>query len=109
MTTTEIRNVVFDVGGVLIELRYERFIRHLAAAGIDMTDLPAWLVRVDIAGHERGEFPGEALLERIANLAATPLDRDDLRARWLDMFEPAETMFALARGLMPDYRVFLLS
>jgi len=109
MTTTEIRNVVFDVGGVLIELRYERFIRHLADAGIDMTDLPAWLVRVDIAGHERGEFPGATLLERIAAMAPSPMDPIDLRTRWLDMFEPAHAMIALARGLMPRYRVYLLS
>jgi 2-haloacid dehalogenase len=109
MTTTTIRNVVFDVGGVLIELRYGRFIEHLAAAGIDMTDLPAWLMRVDIAGHERGEFPGETLLERIAAMAVTPMDSVELRTRWLDMFEPAQAMINLARGLMPEYRVYLLS
>jgi len=38
-----IRNVVFDIGGVLVRLRYRPFIEYLAAAGIDMTDLPAWL------------------------------------------------------------------
>ena len=81
-----IRNVVFDVGGVLLELRYEPFIRHLAEAGIDMRDLPAWLTRVDIAGHERGEFTGDTLLERIAAMASPALDAADLRVRWLDMF-----------------------
>ena len=107
--TTTIRNVVFDVGGVLLELRYEPFIRHLAQAGIDMRDLPAWLTRVDLAGHERGELAGEELLGRIAAMAARPLDAADLRERWLDMFERSEEMFALAAGLMGEYRVFLLS
>jgi FMN phosphatase YigB (HAD superfamily) len=106
---TTIRNVVFDVGGVLLELRYEPFIRHLAQAGIDMHDLPGWLTRVDLAGHERGELAGEVLLERIAAMAARPLDLADLRARWLDMFERSEEMLALASGLMRDYRVYLLS
>jgi haloacid dehalogenase superfamily, subfamily IA, variant 3 with third motif having DD or ED len=104
-----IRNVVFDIGGVLLNLRYEPFIRYLAAAGIDMRDLPGWLTRVDLAGHERGEHDGEALLARIAALATTPLDARDMHARWLDMFDRSDEMFALAQGLMTDYRVYLLS
>ena len=104
-----IRNVVFDVGGVLLELRYDPFIRYLAEAGIDMRDLPGWLTKVDLAGHERGELAGEELLARIAAMASRPLDPVDLRGRWLDMFERSEEMFALAAGLMQDYRVYLLS
>jgi 2-haloacid dehalogenase len=104
-----IRNVVFDVGGVLLELRYESFIRYLGGAGIDMRDLPAWLVRVDLAAHERGELTGVELLERIAAMATRPLDPAELHARWLDMFDRSEEMFALAAGLMRDYRVYLLS
>lgn len=104
-----IRNVVFDVGGVLLNLRYEPFIRYLHLAGIDMRDLPAWLTRVDLAAHERGELSGEDLLERIAGMAQEPLDRAELRARWLDMFDRSEEMFGLAAGLMQDYRVYLLS
>lgn len=108
-TTTEIRAVVFDVGGVLLELRYEGFIRYLADAGVDLRDLPAWLARVDLAGHERGDVAGEVLLERIAAMATRPLDPEHLRARWLDMFEQSDAMFRLASGLMDRYRVYLLS
>jgi 2-haloacid dehalogenase len=32
-----------------------------------------------------------------------------MRERWVDMFARSEEMFALAQGLMADYRVFLLS
>lgn len=104
-----IRNVVFDVGGVLLNLRYEPFIRYLQVAGIDMRDLPAWLTRVDLAAHERGELTGEALLERIACMASPPLDREELRLQWLDMFDRSDDMFRLASGLMQEYRVYLLS
>jgi FMN phosphatase YigB (HAD superfamily) len=104
-----IRNVVFDVGGVLVRLRYQPFIAYLGRAGIDMSDLPGWLTRVDLAGHERGELAGEDLLARIAAEAASPLDPDELRVHWLDMFERSDEMFALASGLMDDYRVYLLS
>jgi 2-haloacid dehalogenase len=104
-----IRNVVFDIGGVLVRLRYQPFIEYLAGAGIDMTDLPRWLERVDLAAHERGEIGGEELLGRIAAMARQPLDPAELRGRWLDMFDQAQEMFDLARGLKDEYRVLLLS
>ena len=104
-----IRNVVFDVGGVLLDLRYEPFIRYLAEAGIDMRDLPGWLAKVDLAGHERGDHTGEELLARIAAMARRPIDPQIMRVRWLDMFDRSEEMFSLARGLMAEYRVYLLS
>lgn len=104
-----IRNVVFDVGGVLLNLRYEPFIRYLQEAGIDMRDLPAWLTQVDLAAHERGEMTGEALLGRIAGMASHPLDLAELRSRWLDMFDRCDDMFRLASGLMQEHRVYLLS
>ena len=104
-----IRNVVFDIGGVLLRLRYQSFIEYLAGAGIDMTNLPRWLEQVDLAAHERGEIGGEELLGRIAAMARRPLDPVELRSHWLDMFDRAHEMFDLAEGLKAQYRVFLLS
>ena len=104
-----IRNVVFDVGNVLVKLHYQPFIEYLARAGVDMTDLPYWLRQVDIEGHERGDFPGELLLQRVASMSPVPLDPAELRTQWLSMFERWDEMFDLASGLMTDYRVYLLS
>ena len=104
-----IRNVVFDVGGVLVRLRYEALIRYLGEAGIDMSDLHGWLARVDLVGHERGEVSGAEVLGRIAAMATRPLDHAELEHRWLDVFERADGMFELATGLMQHHGVFLLS
>jgi FMN phosphatase YigB (HAD superfamily) len=104
-----IRNVVFDIGGVLLRLRYQPFIEYLSGVGIDMTNLPKWLEQVDLAAHERGEIGGDELLGRIAAMARLPLDAAELRSRWLDMFDRAHPMFDLAAGLKDEYRVFLLS
>jgi FMN phosphatase YigB (HAD superfamily) len=104
-----IRNVVFDVGGVLMRLRYQPFIRYLSAAGIDLSDLPAWLTTIDLEAHERGEITGRELLGRVAASARHPLDPLDLERRWLDMFDRSGEMFELATGLMERYRVYLLS
>lgn len=109
MSVTVIKSVVFDVGGVLVDLRYQGFIKYLGMAGVDMTNLPAWLTHVDLAAHERGEVPTAVLMDRIASLAKLPLDRDELEARWVDMFERSDEMIDLATGLMRDYRVYLLS
>jgi FMN phosphatase YigB (HAD superfamily) len=104
-----IRNVVFDVGGVLVRLRYQPFIDYLTAAGIDMTDLPAWLTKVDLSAHERGEITGQVLLARVAAMARHPLDPQELETRWLDMFDRAQEMLDLASWLRDRYRVYLLS
>jgi len=104
-----IRSVVFDIGGVLVRPRYQPFIEYLEAAGIDMSDLPAWLQRVGLVEHERGEQTGEQLLGRVSAMARRPLDADELKARWLGMFERWHEMCDLAEGLKERYRVFLLS
>jgi hypothetical protein len=104
-----IRNVVFDVGGVLVKLHYQPFVGYLMKSGVDMSDLPGWLKAIDLEAHERGDLTGEAMLERIAGMATRPLDPDELRTQWLSMFERWDEMFTLASGLMTDYRVYLLS
>lgn len=104
-----IRNVVFDVGNVLVKLHYQPFIGYLAGAGVDLSDLQGWLKAIDLEGHERGDLAGEVLLQRIAATASRPLDPAELRTHWLSMFERWDEMFELASGLMTDYRVYLLS
>ena len=104
-----IRNVVFDVGNVLVPLNYGPFLAYLTESGVDLTDMPAWLARIGLEAHERGELTGEAFLERLAGTSGRKLDPVRLRSSWLDMFDEAPEMFALATGLMSDYRVYLLS
>jgi len=104
-----ITNVVFDVGNVLLPINYAKFMGYLTESGVDLSDLPGWLARVGLESHERGEIGGEELLGRIARTAGRPLDPALLKRNWLDMFDRSEEMFALATGLMADYRVFLLS
>jgi FMN phosphatase YigB (HAD superfamily) len=104
-----IENVVFDVGNVLVSINYRPFLAFLSDSGVDLSDIPGWLERIGLDAHERGELDGEAFLERLAGTSGRPLDRKRLRTSWLDMFDEAQEMFALATGLMADYRVYLLS
>jgi HAD superfamily hydrolase (TIGR01509 family) len=109
MTGNAIRNVVFDVGGVLVRLQFAPIIRFLSDSGVDMRDIPAWLERIDLVAHERGEFGGEELLARIRALATRPIDAQELHRHWLGMFERAHDMFDLLEALRARHRVFLLS
>ena len=104
-----IRKIVFDVGNVLVPLDYGPFLTFLSESGVDLSDMPSWLARIGLEAHERGEIDGEAFLDRLAGTAGRPLDPVRLKASWLDMFDVAPEMFELAKGLMSDYRVFLLS
>jgi HAD superfamily hydrolase (TIGR01509 family) len=104
-----IRNVVFDVGNVLLPLDYRAFLTFLTEAGVDLSDMPGWLARIGLEAHERGELRGEAFLERLASTSGRQLDLARLRRAWLDMFDEAPEMFALATGLKSQYRVYLLS
>ena len=79
-----IRNVVFDIGGVLVRLRYQRFIEYLGEAGIDMTrparvarpsgprSARAWRdARCKIAGADRGDGTAAARSCRAAPSAGS--------------------------------------
>jgi putative hydrolase of the HAD superfamily len=104
-----IENVVFDIGNVLVAINHRPFLAFLCESGVDLSDIYGWLARIGLDAHERGELDGEAFLERLAGTSARPLDRQRLRASWLDMFDETPEMFALATGLKAEYRVYLLS
>jgi FMN phosphatase YigB (HAD superfamily) len=103
------RNIVFDVGGVLVQLRYGRFVEYLAAAGADVSDLKNWAALVGLEHHEAGKLDGTRFLERIVTATPRALDPVELGRHWIDMFTPDEEMFALVRALRTGHRVFLLS
>jgi FMN phosphatase YigB (HAD superfamily) len=107
--TPQIDAIVFDVGWVLVRLDYQPLLGCFVRAGIDPGAMPDIVRRIDLDAHERGEKSGEALLDDLVALAPDRLDRDEVARHWLDMFEPIEPMFALARTLSATYRVHLLS
>jgi HAD superfamily hydrolase (TIGR01509 family) len=106
---TPIDAIVFDVGRVLVHLDFQDLAPFLARHGVDASSINRLAERIGLAAHERGEFGGEAVLDRFIALADRPMDREELRRHWLDIFEPAEEMMDLARRLASTRRVFLLS
>jgi 2-haloacid dehalogenase len=104
-----IDTIVFDVGRVLVQLEPRPLLELLARHGASDRDLESLVMRVALHEHETGALPGEALIERLAALAPTPIPPAAARAAWLDMFELDHAMIALAHALALRRRVFLLS
>jgi FMN phosphatase YigB (HAD superfamily) len=104
-----IKNLVFDIGQVLVRLRPQPLLSLFAAHGYVPQDLPDVVTRVGLHEYEAGRFDGEELLSRLIALAPQPPPRAAVRAAWLDLFEPIEAMLEFARRARGPYRTFLLS
>jgi HAD superfamily hydrolase (TIGR01509 family) len=104
-----IRNIVFDIGWVLVRLNYRPLLGLLRARGAQVEDRDTVLQRIALAEHECGRMPGRGLLERLAALTREPVSLEEVHAQWLNMFELEAAMVGLAHRLSERYRVFLLS
>jgi FMN phosphatase YigB (HAD superfamily) len=105
-----IRNIVFDIGWVLVRLNYRPLLDFLRGHGAQLADRDAVMTRIRLEDHETGQLPGQGLLERLRELTRSQAaSLEELRAKWLDMFELEAGMVELAHRLSERYRVFLLS
>src|SRR6516165_5284286 len=109
-TPQPIRNIVFDIGWVLVRLNYRPLLEFLQAHGAELADRDAVMSGIRLEDHETGQLPGQGLLERLRGLTrARTVSLEETRAKWLDMFELEPTMVELAHRLSERHRVFLLS
>ena len=105
-----IRNIVFDIGWVLVRLNYRPLLELLHRHGAELADRDAVMRGIRLEDHETGQLSGEGLLERLRGLTrARTVSLEEMRAKWLDMFELEPAMVELAHRLSERYRVFLLS
>ena len=109
-TPQPVRNIVFDIGWVLVRLNYRPLLELLQAHGAELADRNAVMTGIRLEDHETGQLSGEGLLERLRGLTrARKVSLEEMRAKWLDMFELEPAMVELAHRLSERYRVFLLS
>ena len=104
-----IRNVVFDIGWVLVSLRYRPLLDFLAAHGARVGERDAVMEHIQLEEHESGRMSGRGLLEQLRALTRVPVTLEQVQARWLDMFELEPAMVELAHRVSERRRVFLLS
>jgi len=110
MPPQPIRNVVFDIGWVLVRMNYRPLLEFLQAHGAQLADRNAVMTRIRLEDHETGQLSGLGLLERLRALTRSQAaSLQEMQAKWLDMFELEPAMIELAHRLSERYRVFLLS
>lgn len=109
---TQIKNLIFDLGVVLVDLDRERCIQAFRELGI--TDVEKM---ISVAGHdgifgqyELGAISTSEFYEYIRTLSGCKLTDEQIRSAWLSMLGklPATKLKKLLE-LQNDYRVFLLS
>lgn len=108
----EIRNIVFDIGRVLVHLDFRPLFAWLEEHGALQGGIDEVAARIALADHESGRLAGPGLLDRLVTLVDLAEEQGVhaiAREKWLDMFEPQPGMFALAEHLARRRRVFLLS
>jgi 2-haloacid dehalogenase len=103
-----IRDIVFDIGRVILDIHPEPMLEFLHRRGAPRLDLHATLERVGLNDHETGRLDGDGLIERFRALAPQATHAE-LRAQWLDMFAPHADMIALTHRIAPHHGVYLLS
>jgi len=104
-----IRDIVFDIGRVFVEIEPRPLLELLAAHSAACTDLQSLIAAIALDEHECGRLASAELIERIGALAARPISPELVRSKWLDMFTLAPEMVRLAQGLSSRYRIYLLS
>ena len=72
-----LRNVVFDIGWVLVRLNYRPLLELLQAHGAQLADRNAVMTGIRLEDHETGRLSGHGLLERglPAGEAEQPLEK----------------------------------
>lgn len=103
------RNVVFDVGRVLIDFGYDQLFALLRSRGADITNEADFADRVGLIPYEHGRISDDEFLDRIASQLKKPLSKDAIARAWNDIFSPVDEMFTLARQLKSHCHVYLLS
>ncbi len=108
----QIRNVIFDLGVVLINLDPAECIRRFRHLGIE--DIEQRFVDAQHSGifhaFEKGEISVPEFFESIRTLADRPLTDDQIRNAWLGMLKEIPSYkLDLLLNLRNHYNVFLLS
>lgn len=107
-----IRNIVFDLGGVLLKLNRDEALRRFAALGVPRVEemLDPYLQSGVFLDVETGRLSADEFVGALSQLAGKPLQRADVANAYLGFIEEVQAYkFDYIDELKDQYRIYILS
>lgn len=107
-----IKNLIFDFGGVIIQLNHARAVEAFRRLGLAEADkiLDKYHQRGICLDLETGRMSAEEYLAELSRMCSRPLSWDEVEDAWLAFIEPVSVrLLDFIASLRPRYRVYLLS
>lgn len=108
-----IKNIIFDLGNVLVNVEYERFINRILDDGVTEKQYKDFFKGANyrLLGYESGEITTEEFIRKCATGLSLKMSGDEFIEDFNDMFSEIERMSALVKKLANGgkYNLFLLS
>lgn len=108
-----IKNIIFDLGNVLVNVEYERFINKLKANGVSDKTYMSFFKggNYRLLGYESGGISTDEFITKCLSGLDLEMERNDFADAFNDMFSEIKPMSELVRDLSEEgeYKLFLLS
>jgi glucose-1-phosphatase len=111
------RNILFDLGNVLLFFDHGKALRELAKSVNPLTAMLLWSkkdeflkeLRVEADLLENGRMTIEQFFSRLKGKIGLQLEFEQFEKIWCDIFTPNQEMLAYARELSTRYNCYVLS
>lgn len=108
-----IKNIIFDLGNVLVNVEYERFIKKILAAGVTEKQYTDFFKGASyrLLGYESGEISTEQFVKKCISGLSLKMSEAEFSGSFNDMFTGITEMSRLVKKLSDErkYGLFLLS
>lgn len=108
-----IKNIIFDLGNVLVNVEYERFINKVLASGVTEERYKDFFKSANyrLLGYESGEITTEQFAQRCIDGLSLKMSISEFSESFNDMFSEINEMSSLVKELAESgkYGLYLLS
>ncbi len=108
-----IRNIVLDLGNVLVNVEYERFIGKITSRGVSKEAYMNFFQggNYRLLGYESGDITTDEFITKCLTGLNLKMEPDEYANAFNDMFSEIEAMSSFVRKMKKEdnYRLFLLS
>lgn len=107
-----IRNLVFDFGGVVVDLNWDKAVKRFAALGLPNAGnvLDRYKQQGLFLELEEGKISKDEFSERLSEMCGRKLPEEELNNAWLGFFETVSlSKMKVLEELHRKYKMFLLS